>query len=162
MSFELFVLSPSSYVNVLDDVCLTSSYVNSDDVIRAVRSFAPGSAGGQDGLRPQHLVDLTDRRLTGSLVEALTEFVNIVLAGGVPEEVRAVFFGASLFAFKKKDGGIRPIAVGLTLRRLVAKVANTKALALCSPFLSPRQLGVGTKGGAEAIAHAARRYLTQL
>lgn len=32
-----------------------------------------------------------------------------------------VFSGASLCALTKKDGGIKPIAVGFTLRRLVVK-----------------------------------------
>ena len=35
------------------------------------------------------------------------------------------FFGANLIALRKKDGGVRPIAVGCTLRRLVAKCANS-------------------------------------
>src|SRR5882757_4105176 len=56
-------------------------------------------------------------------------------------------------------GGLRPIAVGMTLRRLVAKVANTHAVRQCASFLSPRQLGVGVRGGCEAAVHAARSYL---
>jgi hypothetical protein len=67
-----------------------------------------------------------------------------------------------LIAFNKKDGVLRPIAVGMTLRRLVGKVASVKAIEVCRAFLSPRQLGIGAKGGAEAIAHAARRYIDQL
>ena len=35
-------------------------------------------------------------------------------------QVRPFFFGASVIALNKKDGGVRPIAVGCTLRRLVA------------------------------------------
>src|SRR5882757_3036669 len=56
-------------------------------------------------------------------------------------------------------GGLRPIAVGMTLRRLVAKVANTHAVQQRASFLSPRQLGVGVRGGCEAAVHAARSYL---
>jgi hypothetical protein len=85
--------------------------------------------------------------------------MSLVLSGGVPEQVRPFFFGATLYAFAKKDGGVRPIAVGLSLRRLASKIANSKALDLCSSLLAPRQLGVGIKGGAEALAHAARRFL---
>ena len=59
----------------------------------------------------------------------------------------------------KKSGGIRPIAVGFTLRRLVSKCANTHAIARLSTFFSPIQLGVGTPGGCEAAVHAARRFL---
>ena len=52
-----------------------------------------------------------------------------------------------------------PIAVGLTLRRLVSKVANSLLMESCVPILAPRQLGVGVKSGAEALVHAARRFL---
>ena len=126
------------------------------EVKEAIRSFAPGSAGGRDGLRPQHLKDMSGDRVGGELIEALTEFVNLVLRGGVLEVVCPAFFGAQLFPFTKKDGGIRPIAVGLTLRRLVAKVANTRGLVKCASILAPTQLGVGTKGGAESLVYIRR------
>jgi len=38
---------------------------------------------------------------------ALLDFTNMVLSGGVPKEVRHVFFGANLHALPKKDGGLR-------------------------------------------------------
>jgi hypothetical protein len=86
----------------------------------------PGSAGGLDGLRPQHLKDLTGA-LAGDagrrLLAIRTEFVNICLSGRVPEVIQPVFCGASLCALNKKDGGIRTIAVGGILRRLVAKLS---------------------------------------
>ena len=132
--------------------------ITSKDVLKAVKSFTPGSAGGPDGLRPQHLADMVGPQ-GGTLLDALTELMSLILSGGVPDEVRPTFFGATLFAFAKKDGGVRPIAVGLSLRRLASKIANSKALDLCSSLLAPRQLGVGIKGGAEALAHAARRFL---
>jgi len=55
--------------------------------------------------------------------------------------------------------GLRPIAVGMALRRLVAKVANRVGVQTCVHFLVPRQVGVGTKCGVEAAVHAARSYL---
>ena len=61
-----------------------------------------------------------------------------------------VFFGVNLTALTRKCGGIRPIAVGCTLRRLVAKVAANKVRDEMSFLLAPRQLGFGVKGGAEA------------
>ena len=132
--------------------------VTDSDIRAAIRGFSPGSAGGRDGLRPQHLKDMSEFP-SGSLCQSLSQFANLVLAGGVPRVVRPTFFGASLLPFAKKDGGIRPIAVGLTLRRLVAKAAAAKATKACAPLLAPSQLGVGSKGGAEAIVHATRRYL---
>ena len=139
-----------------------SILVSTDQVLSAIKSFPQGSSGGPDGLRPQHLKDMTERQIGGSLIIALTNLVNFFLAGKAPVWLRPYFFGASLFAFAKKDGGLRPIAVGLTLRRLVAKVACRIASAQCIEYLKPRQLGVGVKGGAEALVHGARHYLDNM
>ena len=49
--------------------------------------------------------------------------------------------------------------MGLTLRRLVAKVAGHHVRDEMSDLLAPRQLGYGVKGGAEAAVHAARSYV---
>jgi len=51
------------------------------------------------------------------------------------------------------------VAVGMTLRRLVSKIANRWGSARMSPTLAPRQLGVGTLGGVEASIHAAIAFL---
>ena len=80
----------------------------------------------------------------------------------MPVIVRPFFFGAALFAFNKKDGGLRPIAVGLTLRRLVAKVACRVVSDRCASLLKTRLLGVGVKGGAEALVHGACRYVDNM
>jgi hypothetical protein len=56
--------------------------VRAAEVRQAIRSFAPGSAGGPDGLRPQHLADMTGNGMGDSLVDVLTELVNLILAGG--------------------------------------------------------------------------------
>jgi len=83
--------------------------------------------------------------------------VNLLLNGELPEYVREVIFGGSSIALQKKNGDIRPIAVGYTLRRLAAKCANVCVIA--SPTvasLAPLQLGVGVPGGAEAAIHATR------
>jgi len=92
----------------------------------------------------------------------LADFTNTVLSGKVPITVRPVFCGASLCALSKKDGGIRPIAVGCTLRRLVAKVACSAVRDRVTQRLAPLQLGFGVKQGAEAAAHAARSYINSL
>jgi hypothetical protein len=46
----------------------------------------------------------------------------MVLRGEVPDFIVTTFFGASISALIKKDGGIRPIAVGNTLRRFATKI----------------------------------------
>ena len=82
-----------------------------------------------------------------------------MLAGKVNQDVRHVFFGANLLALKKSDGGLRPIAIGSTLRRLVAKVGCRSVASHVQAYLAPKQLGFGTKLGAEAAIHCARSFL---
>ena len=82
-----------------------------------------------------------------------------VARGDVPIPVRETFFGASLCALKKPDDGVRPIAVGLSLRRLSTKTLLTPLSGELGSHLRPTQLGYGTKGGCEAAVHAARHLL---
>ena len=134
-----------------------------DEVRQAVLSFPAGSAGGPDGLRPQHIRDLLMCREGGpEFLSALTAFVNVVLAGRCPLNAVPVFFGGRLLALNKKSGGIRPIAIGFTLRRLTSKCANSSGTNLLRSYFYPYQLGVGTPGGCEAAIHSARRYLEAL
>lgn len=132
-------------------------------VLKALKSFPAGSSGGPDGLRPQHLVDLVSCKTGGpALLTSLTGFVNLILDGGCPDSVRPILFGARLIAIEKKSGGIRPIAVGYTVRRLVAKCANTFAQEQLADYFSPVQLGVAVSGGCEAAVHATRRFVTHM
>ena len=67
-----------------------------------------------------------------------------------------------MVALQKKDGGIRPIAVGYTLRRLVAKCVHTHVIKRRSDELQPIQVGVGVSGGAQAAILAMRRLVIYL
>ena len=49
---------------------------------------------------------------------ALTGVLNKMSAGKMPKEGAPYFCRANLFAAIKKQGGIRPVAVGEVLRRL--------------------------------------------
>lgn len=73
-----------------------------------------------------------------------------------------IIFGGRLVALQKKDGGIRPIAVGYTLRRIAAKCANAFVINRRSDALKPIQIGVGVSGGAEAAVHASRKLIQNL
>ena len=84
-----------------------SLVISGEDIRVAIRGFAPGSSGGRDGLRPQHFKDLTSSP-GNTLIDALVDFSNLVLGGGVPISVRPSFFGANLIPFTKKDGGSDP------------------------------------------------------
>ena len=133
------------------------------EVAKTIKSFPPGSSGGPDGLRPQHLLDLIKcAESGGELVSAITAFVNLQLRGGCNPDVVSHLFGGNILALEKKSGGVRPIAVGFTWRRLAAKCANSFATAKLREMLSPIQLEVGVKGGCEAAVHATRRFLLSM
>ena len=135
------------------------------DITESIKSFSPGSSCGMDGLSAQHLKDMTSP-FTGThgqrLLLKLLDFANLCLAGSVPTLVRPIVFGAKLFALSKKTGGVRPIAAGCTLRRMIAKAAVRVIKDKLKSTLEPIQLGFGVDGGAEAAAHTAGRYIHEL
>ena len=123
----------------------------------AALSFPKGSGAGPSGMRPEHFKSVlknTSATLANKALGALTKLANALAAGKVPEQVRPFFCGARLVAGKKKDNSLRPIAIGNLLRRMVSKCFNNALAQKAADLLSPNQLGVGVRGGAEAIAHA--------
>ena len=139
-------------------------YIVTDDKVRdAIRSFPAGSSGGPDGFRPQHMLDLVNcRESSSTLVSDLTDFINLLFSGHCPPQVRTLLFGGKLLALNKKDGGLRPIAVGYYWRRLASKCANSYALEKLGSYFGHVQLGVGVPGGCEAAIHAARRFVSDM
>ena len=141
-------------------VCLS---VGRQELRKGITRFNPGSSGGQDCLLPQHLKDLTEESMgtiATDLLDALCRLLNeIVLPGSIPAPICPVFYGAKLFALSKPDGDVRPIAVGITLRRIVAKLCMFKLKDDCKTRLLPQQLGAGISAGGEAAIHSCRRYV---
>ena len=135
--------------------------VTKADVMAAIKASAPGSAAGLDGLRPLHLMQLVAKSTAEAgqrLLTALTELCNAVIAGELPAHVTQAFFGASLTAIRKKDGGIRLVAVGSIYRRLASKIMAKRMASALALELQPAQLVVGVRMGCEAAVHAVRDY----
>ena len=67
----------------------------SDDAVKLImKSFPAGSNGGPDGVRPQHILDMTSNVKTGSaLLTSLTNFVNMLLHGECHRKVIHILFG---------------------------------------------------------------------
>lgn len=142
-----------------DDNCLQ---VDEKDVEKSIMSFGSGSAAGTDGFYPQYFKDFISVSAMDARKDSLTiitELSNFMLRGKVNDEITQYLYGASLCALTKKDGGIRPIAVGLSIRRLVSKLACSQVNDEIGKYLFPVQLGFGTKQGCEAAVHATRSYL---
>ena len=118
-------------------------------------SFLNGSSAGLDGSSPLILKGLI-AKLNGQtgliFLRALTNFVNVILEGKVPFELRPYFFDTKLIALKKPDCGLRPIAVGNTFLLLSAKCAGYSVFESRQARYGNRPVGVGTKRGAELAA----------
>ena len=119
----------------------------------AAMSFPPGSAPGPSGLRPGHLRDLLSKEgRCGSLHVALQAVVEGGCLGLLPDELAPILCAASLIPLKKACGGVRPIAVGETVRRLVGKaLLKTPLVQKDIGNLAPRQTGVAVQAAAELI-----------
>lgn len=85
--------------------------------------------------------------------------VNLLCAGHAPPEVLPHLCGASLFACRKKGGGLRPIAVGEVLRRSTSKCVSRAVQPDAIRILSPLQVGVAVPAGCEAIVHSVSSIL---
>ena len=120
------------------------------------------SAAGPDKIVPQIFKDLVSKS-NGSaglnFLKSLTKLINLIGDGKIPEPLRPSFFGAKLIALIKIDGGLRPIAIGNTLRRIASKCAGSKALSERQNFFGNVQVGCGTKRGAEIAVHSFRNLI---
>ena len=143
---------------------IPSRAFSGSEVLVAALSFKKGSAAGPSGLRPEHLKAIlksTSATVAEKTLVSLVKLVNTMAAGKVPGTVAPYLCGARLHAAKKRDHTLRPIAVGNLLRRLVAKCFSTALASRAASLLGPHQLGVGARGGCEAIAHAVRQATSE-
>jgi hypothetical protein len=107
------------------------------------------------GLRAEHLKCCLRSHLQKNFLETLTRFVNALIAGNINPLLSPFLAGANLCALEKKGGGIRPLACGNALRRLVSKSICSVTQEKIRKVLQPHQVGVSVPGGAEIIIHEA-------
>lgn len=130
--------------------------------MQAVTSFPPGSAAGPTGLRPCHLKDCLRRPGACAVLRCgLGSFVEAAANGKLPQVMSEWICASNLIAINKKDGGIRPIAVGDTLRRVVGKaLLHTPDVKSQLSILQPRQCGVGVPYACEMVGMGVQAMVT--
>ena len=95
------------------------------------------------------------------LVRSLAKLTEVWVSGGLPQAHSVYLCGANLTPLKKADGGVRPVAVGETLRRLVGKALLSTPVARAQVSgLTPVQVGVGVRSAAEAVKWGHSRWST--
>ena len=169
--------SPEVYAEMLakhpqDDLSPVPSFpvptplmISECKIVRALRSFPNGTAPGPSSLRANLIKEAVfcpspDR--ANSMLCVLCDLINLLCGGNVPPDVVPHLCGASLLPCTKKNGGLRPIAVGEVLRRLISKCISSAVQNEASRILSPLQLGVGVPGGCEAIVHVVSASTKQI
>lgn len=95
--------------------------------------------------------DLIRQVLAGEVVGPACELLNRVAAGELPHE--EVWLASRLVLLSKPGGGVRPIAVGEAWVRLLGRILASRARDQARAHLAPTQLGIGVRGGVEAIGH---------
>ena len=143
--------------SISSDTFPTPLQVSREDMLRALKSFPTGSAPGPSSLRANHIkqaIFCPSPDPANKALQSLTGVINLLCAGKVPPDVIPYLCGALLLPCLKKNGGLRPIAVGEVLRRLTSKCVTRAVLPEANNILSPLQVGVGLPGGCEAIVHS--------
>ena len=153
---EMLSKHPQSVPPPFPSGLVPSPFTVSESVVRkGVKSFPTGSSPGPSGLHLSHLreaVGCPSPDQAYHILGALTRFVNCLASGRAPPTVTPHLCGATLLASKKPNGGHRPIVVGEVLCRLVSKCLATLVHRQSLALLCPLQLGVGVKGGSEALS----------
>ena len=151
-----------SVSDINPDQIPTASVMTESSVRKAILSFPNGSGSGPDLLRPQHLKDIISPSLgasANSALRSISRFASFVSSAKIPDPIRHLFFGAHLYALQKKGGGIRPIAVENTFRRLFSKLSLHSVMNSLREDLLPCQFGVGVGMGCELAVHAIRSFI---
>ncbi|CAI5508262.1 unnamed protein product [Closterium sp. Naga37s-1] len=117
-----------------------------------------GVGAGPSGTTFEHLRDAS--LINASVGKHLHALVNTILTGKLPLAIAELLTASRLIALTKPGGGTRPIAIGESITRLAAKTALTLTAGAARDFFLPHQFGVAVPGGAEAIIHITRTFLT--
>ena len=146
---------PPHLVNYVPDSPFVLDRQVFDEVVKALpRGRAPGRSGWR-------YEDVSYLCKPGSVsADAVFKYCSAVAAGQVRSEEAGRQWGtASLIALKKSNHGIRPIAMGEVLRKLVSRVMLRQLGSAACDAVGEFQFGVARPGGLEAVVIALRILL---
>ena len=122
--------------------------------LQCLKSAPRGASPGPGGCTYEHLKMLLDEMDT---VELLLEALTSLARANVPsDDVTEALMGARLTALAKPDGGVRGIATGSSLRRLVAKILARQFMKEFESECAPFQYALSTRAGTDCVGHFLR------
>ena len=119
----------------------------------SLRSAPRGSSAGPGGCTYEHLklmLDDTDSQ------ELLLATCNLLAQGKVLAVIGTALMGARLSALTKPNGGVREIATGCTVRRLVARTLAKQFMKVFEAECAPFQYALSTRAGTDCVGHLLR------
>ena len=119
----------------------------------SLRSAPRGSSAGPGGCTYEHLklmLDDTDSQ------ELLLATCNLLAQGKVLVVIGTALMGAWLTALTKPSGGVRGIATGCTVRRLVARTLAKQFMKVFEAECAPFQYALSTRAGTDCVGHLLR------
>jgi AcrR family transcriptional regulator len=133
-------------------------------VLSRALSTAPSlSAGVPSGLLYEHYRDVLAEDYAA--FAAFHVVCSLVARGQMPPRARAALSSCRLLAMAKpiegQPDGVRSLAVGEVLHRLVARAVGLQLRDRFQQHFAPLQYGVATPGGCEAIVAGIRAYIEQ-
>ena len=145
--------SPAPLAN--EEAALQTSAETLLAVCKRVSAHYRGRSGGPSGWTFEMICACVQSSEDG--FRAALRFVNLILSGTLPRV--SFILGSVLVGLQKvtdgvPDGGVRPIAIGEAWYRLAMLCALSDVGASVGASLAPMQVGVGTNGGVDAVAHA--------
>ena len=130
----------------------TGHVLTVESVQKAIDSAPRGSAAAMSGWTFDLMRQLGEDTPKGrDFVASLTDVYNLILQGkgGNPD----IWIRARIVALPKPLGGVRPIAVGEVLTRLMNRALAADLGGVIGKKMAPLQWGVGVRGGAEVVSH---------
>ena len=120
-------------------------------LIEAFPNFSPADSSK---INPEHLlyaINCAASEQSTQTITSITTLVNLASRSQLLVPVAPVFCSAFLTALSKLKCGVRPIASGEVLLRLIAKCIVKQTQTESAKLFSYKQLGLGVKDGAESI-----------
>ena len=127
--------------------------LNSQGLLRNVRSGRRGAAAGPSGCTAEHLRVLADDEASADLLlRAAERLAN----ADVPADVLAGVRLGRMVGLRKPDGGVQGLVMSDTFRRLVARTLAQQYAGAFQAACAPLQYALRTRAGAESLARAVR------
>ena len=132
-------------VCIPDDIASNAFQFSENVIFEQLKIFSKHTVAGYSKMFPEHLqhaVDCTAPDRSEFALNAIAKFVNFGSRGLFSAFISKALCSASLTASCKKKGGVRCIAVGEVLRRLIAKCLASAAKSRSIELSDSLQLGV--------------------